>query len=313
MEIPVYLFTGFLEAGKTSGIQKTLEDKRFNSGENTLLLVCEEGIEEFETCNFPNTKTFVEIIDDESHLVPEYLESLAKKHNIDRVVIEYNGMWMLDSLYAALPDKWFVYQEIMFADCTTFINYNANMRSLVVDKVQSCELVVFNRTTDNTDRVEFHKIIRGLSRRCNICYELFDGTMEYDETEDPLPFDLNADIIEISDRDYAIWYRDFSEEMDKYIGKTVRFKGIMAVEKSFPKNTVVIGRHVMTCCEDDITYQGLVCKFRRDVSFKNRDWIVVTGKILFERNKLYKGEGPVIDCTAFDYSSAPDPELSTFY
>lgn len=313
MEIPVYLFTGFLESGKTSGIQKTLEDRRFNSGENTLLLVCEEGIEEFETEKFPNTNVFVEVIDDEAHLIPEYLEKIAKEHKINRVIIEYNGMWMLDSLYSAMPEGWFVYQEIMFADCTTFVNYNANMRNLVADKLQSCELVVFNRPSDKTDRDEFHKIIRGLSRRCNICYEMPDGTMEYDETEDPLPFDIDAPVIEINDRDYAIWYRDFSEEMEKYIGKTVRFRGIMAVEKKFPKNTVVIGRHVMTCCQDDIAFQGLVCKFKRDISFKTRDWIVVTGKLLFEKNKLYKGEGPVIECTSFDYASAPDPEVATFY
>ena len=46
MEIPVYLFTGFLEAGKTRFIQETLEDERFNAGERTLLLLCEEGVEE---------------------------------------------------------------------------------------------------------------------------------------------------------------------------------------------------------------------------------------------------------------------------
>ena len=39
--VPVYLFTGFLESGKTKFIQSTLEDKRFCRGERTLLLVCE--------------------------------------------------------------------------------------------------------------------------------------------------------------------------------------------------------------------------------------------------------------------------------
>ena len=45
-QIPVYLFTGFLEAGKTKFIQETMEDPRFNEGERTLLLICEEGLEE---------------------------------------------------------------------------------------------------------------------------------------------------------------------------------------------------------------------------------------------------------------------------
>ena len=39
-EVPVYLFTGFLESGKTTFIQETLEDTRFNNGDMTLLLLC---------------------------------------------------------------------------------------------------------------------------------------------------------------------------------------------------------------------------------------------------------------------------------
>ena len=42
-EIPVYLFTGFLDAGKTTFIQETLEDPQFNDGQKTLILLCEEG------------------------------------------------------------------------------------------------------------------------------------------------------------------------------------------------------------------------------------------------------------------------------
>lgn len=38
VEIPVYLFTGFLEGGKTRFIRETLEDKKFNAGEHTLLV-----------------------------------------------------------------------------------------------------------------------------------------------------------------------------------------------------------------------------------------------------------------------------------
>ena len=47
-DMPVYLFTGFLESGKTSFIDETLADKRFNNGQRTLLLVCEEGEAEYD-------------------------------------------------------------------------------------------------------------------------------------------------------------------------------------------------------------------------------------------------------------------------
>ena len=48
MEVPVYLFTGFLESGKTRFIQEMMTDDRFNEGERTLLLVFEEGEEEYK-------------------------------------------------------------------------------------------------------------------------------------------------------------------------------------------------------------------------------------------------------------------------
>lgn len=48
MTVPVYLFTGFLESGKTSLIKDTLLDPGFNTGETTLLLVCDDGIEVYD-------------------------------------------------------------------------------------------------------------------------------------------------------------------------------------------------------------------------------------------------------------------------
>ena len=187
-EIPVYLFTGFLEAGKTKFIQETFEDPRFNNGENTLLLVCEEGIEEYDPSRFKGDMgSFHAVnIDSPEELTADHLSKLQDKYDIDRVVVEYNGMWMLDNLYAALPEGWIVYQEILFAEAGTFLNYNANMRSLVYDKLKSCELVVFNRADEkNLDKQAFHKIVRAVSRKTNIAYEYKNGEVEYDDIEDP--------------------------------------------------------------------------------------------------------------------------------
>ena len=205
MDLPVYLFTGFLEAGKTKFIQETLEDERFNAGERTLLLLCEEGVEEYNPDLFSAHNVFIEVLEDESQLNPDYLSKLQMKHNPQRVVLEYNGMWLLDDLYNAMPVDWVIYQEICFADANTFLSYNANMRQLTVDKLKSCEMIVFNRAKSEQDKLEFHKIVRGVSRRAQIAYEMENGDVIYDDIEDPLPFDLEADAFEIKDEDYAIW------------------------------------------------------------------------------------------------------------
>ena len=195
-----------------------------------------------------------------------------------------------------------------------FIDSNRNMRSLMVDKLMNCEMVVLTRTPDNIDKDEIHKIIRGISRRAAISYDYPDGHIEYDEIEDPLPFDKEAPVIEIADDDFALWYRDLSEEMDTYEGKTVHVKGLVARDNKLGKNGVVIGRHIMTCCADDIAYSGLVCNFSAPVSLKTRDWITVTAKISLEPHKLYGGRrGPVLYATEYAMSSAPKQEVATFY
>lgn len=313
LQIPVYVFAGFLEAGKTKAIQETLEDQRFNDNERTLLLLLEEGIEEYDISRFPGKNVFIETLENEEDLTSEHLKKLYKKHKFERVIVEYNGMWQFNTLFENLPDRWFIYQLIMFADAKTFSSYNQNMRSLMVDKLRNTEMIVFNRADDKTDKTEIHKIVRGISRRCAIAYENADGTMEYDETEDPLPFDIDADVIDIADRDFALWWRDMSEEMDKYIGKTVRFKGIVAVADKFGPNTIVCGRHVMTCCVDDIEYKGLVGELLCEASLNNRDWVIVTAKFTKEYHKLYKCEGPVLKITEAKKSSVPEEEVATFY
>lgn len=312
-QIPIYLFTGFLEAGKTKAIQETLEDERFSDGEKTLLLLCEEGIEEYDLSKIPGNSTYIEIIDSEEELTKQNLTKLSKKYRPDRVVLEYNGMWLLEKLYQALPAGWFIYQEIFMAECKTFESYNANMRSLVVDKLTSCELIVFNRPQLNTDRMKFHKIVRGITRQANIGYEMPDGTMEYDEIEDPLPFDINAPVINIEDRDYAIWFRDFTEEMPKYIGRTICTTTIVAVNKKLPKGTVVAGRHVMTCCIEDIAFKGLICILPENITLENKDWVKLTATIAYEYHPIYKKEGPVLYAISAEPTDKPEQEVATFY
>ncbi len=311
VEIPVYLFTGFLEAGKTRFIQETLEDERFAIKENTLLLVCEEGIEEYEPESFA-CDVSIEVLEKED-LNAKNLERLVKKHNAVRVMIEYNGMWMLTDLYEAMPEGFMIYQEITLANAETFSVYNQNMRTQTVDKLNSCEVIIFNRTKPDTDKDAYHKIVRGITRSSAISYVYPDGHIEYDEIEDPLPFDTEGKNVVIEDRDYALWYRDMSEEPEKYIDKNITFKGIVAIDKRFPKNTFAIGRHVMVCCENDITYRPVVAVSPEVNTLKNRDWVMVTAKFEMKKNDLYENEGPVLTVNAMLKCDPPEQEVATFY
>ena len=313
MKLPVYLFTGFLEGGKTHIIQESLNDENFNSGEKTLVLMCEEGIEELDPSQFWGQNVRIEYIDSEEQITQENLIALTKDKKIDRIIIEYNGMWLLERLYANMPTNWAIYQNMMFADANTFISYNNNMRQLTYDKLIDAEMIVLNRTPENIDKEEIHKIVRAVTRRAAIVYDYPDGHVEYDTIEDPLPFDIDAPVIELRDTDFAIWYRDISENMADYDSKSVKFKGMVCTDNRLPKNAVIIGRHIMTCCADDIQYGGLICVFNTPTSLKTRDWITVKGKIKIEPNKLYKAKGPVLYVESTEFAVAPKQEVATFY
>lgn len=313
MSIPVYIFTGFLESGKTTFIQDTLEDKRFNAGERTLLLVCEEGETEYEPSKFSGKNVKIINIDSVEELNERKLAEEVKAYKAERVLVEYNGMWLIQDFYDNMPEDWVPYQNMLFFDSNTFLSYNSNMRSLVVDKLSDCDVAVFNKIEKGTDTMEFHKVVRGSSRRAQILYEYTDGTLVPDEIEDPLPFDINEPVINIEDKDFALFYRDLTEDMKKYKGKTVRFKAIAATDPHFPDKTCALGRHIMTCCADDIQYCGLVSKVKDNSMVSNSCWYIVTAEIDIRFSRLYGKKGPIFNVKELIAADPPEDQVATFY
>ncbi len=313
VQIPVYVFTGFLDSGKSKFIQETLEDPRFNAGERTLLLVFEEGEEEYDFSVYPHQNVFLEVLDQET-VTTKQLQALAKKHKAERVVAELNGMQLVGDLYMRFPEDWAVAQEVMFADSTTFMAYNANMRNLMMDKLTGAQMVVFNRLAPGSDTMPFHKVARAANRRIDILYDYTDGTTSFDDVIDPLPFDINAPVIDVKDEDYAIWFRDVTEEPKKYDGKTVRFKAQVAMLRREKNNMFAPGRFVMTCCVEDIQFCGIPCRYDGSRSLESRSWVTVTAKISAEMHQLYKGDlGPVLTAISVEKGAAPaEPDVATF-
>ena len=312
-QIPVYVFTGFLDSGKTKFIQETLEDPRFNAGERTLLLVFEEGEEEYDFSTYPQKSIYMQVLDQQTVTTKE-LAALTKKYKADRIVAELNGMQQVGDLYMRFPEEWAVAQEVMFADSTTFMTYNSNMRNLVMDKLVGAQMVVFNRVEKGADTMPLHKIARAANRKIDILYDYTDGTTAFDEVVDPLPFDINAPVIEIQDDDYAVWYRDVVEEPQKYDGKTVKFKAQVAMLRSDKDGMFAPGRFVMTCCVEDIEFCGIPCRYAASRTLESRSWVMVTAMIKAEKHRLYKGDiGPVLTAIEVVQGAAPaDPDVCTF-
>ena len=309
----VYVILGFLEAGKTSLIRDLLADELFEDKAKTLILACEEGEEEFSPVKFASSNVKVVTVEDEEDLTLDFLSKLQKETRCEKVVVEYDGMWLLDTLYNNMPEGWVVYQEMTFADAGTFLMYNDNMRNLTVDKMKSTETIVFKHFTKAMDKMPYHKIVRAINRRCDIIYEYGPNNIELDNIEDPLPFDINAPVIEIEDKDYAMWYSDMNDDEAKYYGKTVKFKGRSLLGGGLEDDEFVIGRHIMTCCVQDIQFGGLVAKYPDSQSLDHGGWVVMKATIKKEYNKMYQSEGPVFHVIEVEKCDAPAEEVATFY
>lgn len=311
-EIPVYMFMGFLESGKTTFANETLIERGFTEGEPTLLLVCEEGIEEYDEEFLKSKNIFMEIIEEED-LNTEHLLDLQDKYKPTRVMIEYNGTWKMDKLFGIrVPKGWTIVQVITFVDASTFDVYMANMKSMMMEMLSTADMIVFNRCDENTKKAEYRRSIKAVNRRAQIIFENKDGLAEVGEGEVDLPYDINQEVITLEDDDYGIFYIDSCDNPDKYVGKTIVFKAMVHKPKEYKKDEFVPGRFAMTCCADDVAFIGFKCYFAHAKVLKDRQWVMVTGKIDKEYYPEFEGEGPVIRAEKVDVAKPAEEELVYF-
>ena len=289
MDIPVYLITGFLDAGKTNFINGILEDG-FARQERTLLLRCEEGDETYNPKALDNV-TVVEI-EDEADLTCSHMKSLEKKYRPRQVLIEYNGMWQLERLYRdVLPANWVLYQIMTFVEASTFELYARNMGQLMMEKILNADLLVFNRCTPELRDSLRQRNLRMVNRRADIYLENEDGSSEDYLTGDECPFDLDQPVIDIPDEDFGIWYVDAMDNPDRYDGKEVHMKLLMCHSQKYP-GVHCPGRFAMVCCENDVQFLGLVAQGAGLEDYSNRDWVEVTARMAAEDHDAYRGKGP---------------------
>lgn len=315
MDIPVFLFAGFLESGKTSFIRDTLEDPDFTEGEKVLVIVTEEGEIELDKETLASQKTVVEYVEDEEDFTEELLNSYALKHSPKKVIIEWNGMWRLEKLSTIkMPKKWMLAQMITTVAAPTFDLYLNNMRSVIMEQFTNADMVVFNRCDENTKIGSYRRNVKAVNPAAAVYFENADGTEP--SKNDTLPFDISKDVIELEEDDFGVWFVDAMDEPEKYDGKTIITKALVYKNFKLPEGTFVPGRYAMTCCADDIRFIGPFCKSlittdERIRKLKKDECIKLTAKVVVEDCKFYKGEGPVLYAT--DIESAPMPKNEYVY
>lgn len=310
--VVVYLMTGFLESGKTNFLRQTLGKKYFKIDGETVLILCEEGEEEYEPELLAWANTDVVTVDDPEELTKDFLQEIEDKYHPERVIFECNGMYPVSKMEALeVPEGWGLIQEITTVDASTFDLYIANMKSLFVEMVRNADMVVFNRCTEDMPLAAYRRNVKVVNQGAEIIFEGEDGEIE-DIFSDQMPFDLDAPVVKIEDMDYGIWYVDMLDHPEKYKGKTVEIQGRARKAKGFPKDEIVLGRNAMTCCADDITFLGFICKSKNADKLGADTWIRARGKVGFEFKRAYRGRGPVITLEMVKRIPALSDELVYF-
>ena len=262
-DIPVYLFTGFMDSGKTSLVEETLFENEFGDGAKGVIIMCEDGEKEYDEAKLATINFKLTSIESEEEFTLQKLQEIQDTFQPEQVFIEYNGTWGMDKiLEAQMPEGWVIVQSLATVDSTTFDMYMNNMRAMMQEQVFSSDVVIFNRTDDDTDRGHLRRSIKAINRKAQIVYERKDGTI--DERPEELPFDINQDVIELSDADYAIWYMDAMENYKKYDRKKVKFRALVYNPDKLKKGVFVPGRFAMTCCIEDVTFIGFKCKYDKE-------------------------------------------------
>lgn len=305
----VYMVNGFLESGKTEFISYTLAQPYFQIRGKTLLIVCEEGEEEYDEQLLKQSRTEIEYIEEEEDFNTSALMELEKKHKPERIIIEYNGMWNYKNM--KLPWHWKIEQQITTIDGSTFSMYFTNMRSLLAEMLRKSEMIIMNRCDDVEDLSLYRRNIKAINPQAEVVFEDSQGEVNQIFEED-LPYDLNAPILELNNEGYGIWYLDNMDNPERYIGKTVQFTAMVLKPEDFPAGYFVPGRMAMTCCADDMAFLGFACEYDKADTLSDKQWVKVTAKVAREYFADYQGEGPVLKAISVEYTKAPKEEVISF-
>ena len=306
---PVYIINGFLESGKTEFICYTLDQPYFRIKGRTLMIVCEEGEIEYEERLLKKSRTDMVVIDEEEEFNTSHLIELEKKYKPERIIIEYNGMWNFKNL--KLPFHWTIEQQITTIDASTFPMYFTNMKSLLAEMLRKSEMIIFNRCDNVEDLSSYKRNVKAINQQADIIFEDAEGEINQ-IFEDDLPYNLDDPILELDNEGYGIWYLDSLDNLERYIGKTVQFVGMVLKPQEFPTGYFVPGRMAMTCCAEDMAFLGFACEYDKSDKLTDKQWVKVTAKVAKEYFADYGGEGPVLKAISVEQTKAPKEEVISF-
>lgn len=246
---PVYVFSGFLDSGKTRSMKTSLLDERFNQGEYTLIICFEQGDEEYDDAFLKQTHSDVVYLDTIDELTIYKQEELNREYDPDRIFIELNGMEDDNLLYQnGFCKEWELAQTLVTIDASKFSLYMNNMRQFMYNHVINSECAIVNRA-DDIDKKYLRNNLKSINQRLELIFEDKNGNISTIVNEDL--FDTSKDLF-IEDIDYGLWYMDAVDNTDKYDNVRITLKIKKCHDDHINPGVTVMGRRAMVCCANDI-------------------------------------------------------------
>ncbi|MCR4775384.1 MAG: GTPase [Saccharofermentans sp.] len=305
--IPVYLFSGFLDSGKTSLIKEFLNGLQNKTPCRILLICCEQGEEEYDYDELYENGIILKYIEDECLFTHDNILGLIRETSADKVVVEYNGMWKASLPYSVWEKDQLM--ETLVIDTDTFEVYLSNLKAIIADKIRTADLVIFGRCNADEDKIAYYRrSVKALNSNANIVFRNDNGDVNIDYVSF-LPYDYTEDHIDVTDGVFAAFYTDASENPDRYRGKTVSFTVMVLNPGKDKKGSFIAGRLALTCCSEDLSAFGFIFDADDDFEPELKDWFRITAEMEVEHSEKYDIDHPVCKVIDMQKCDAPAREV----
>lgn len=290
-KLPIFIINGFLDSGKTQFILVTIHRDNFYTRGSTLLLVCEEGENEYNQDDLKKYKTDIVFLK-EDELNAKNLDKLYHQYKPNRIVMEMNMMF--DQTKISFPNYFEIAQYITLIDGETFPIYYNNMRQKFTDVIKLSDVVAFTKLKSREPLSSYQTGLKVTNSQCLYC--LIDENCVSTEQafQTPLPYDKEKDEIVIEDNDFGTFYIDTFDNRPDYEDKVIVFNAWVVKSDKLNSNEFIAGRKVLNCCAEDVQLFGFLVKTSFAKNLKHDSWARIKAKCKIEYNEEYSEEEVIL-------------------
>lgn len=309
--IPIILIRGFLEAGKTTLINRLINGRKICT-DNTLLISCEEGETAFDNVALNENHITLIDLENESKLNRDYLEYLSALYTPSMVIIECNVMWKM--IEFEIPRNWKVIKRIAVLSGPTLSLYLDNMRAYLGPMLSRCDQIIINRCdSSGLDMLSpiKSKLRPLLDDISSVLIESCGSTYGFNSIKDLVPYALDTNIIAITPENYGFWFYDCQDHRSRYEGRRISLDASIKKSPVLDTGEFALGRIAMTCCEADMSFLGYIAHYDQIDSFPQYSYVHVEADINYRFMQKYKAIMPYLEIIRMDLLT-PNDRIVTF-